>query len=301
MGKDTPTKRKVYCGPNQGKRLKARLLFQVGRVCVVNFGPDVNKLCVLLDFIDSNDALITGPEGITGVSRQKISFKRLSMTPWKLNIVPGQTDGSVAKLFESDGIWAKWLKHPQYLKEVRKQRRLELTDFERFQVMLLKQRKSQLIYRHTLKFKRTGTLKPHKDKKQVEYWEAKRKGENPTYWKKSFPDEGKSKEEMRNLKHRDGKPVTRKRTRGKTRRKKKSEKQFAANKAHQRMRAKKKAQSARKVTNKVALRKPKRKMFNVKELTLDQKKDRIRGIRKRKKVLKAQIRKKQSDAAKAQN
>merc|ERR1719445_3025462 len=216
----------------------------------------------------------------------------LSMTPWKLNIVPGQADGSLAKLFEADGIWAKWLKHPQYLKEVRKQRRLELTDFERFQVMLLKQRKSQLIYRHTLKFKRTGTLKPHKDKKQVEYWEAKRKGENPPYWKKSFPDKGKSKEEMRNLKHRDGKPVKRKRTRGKTRRKKKSEKQFAANK---------KAESARKVTDKAALRKPKRKTVNIKELTRKQKEDRIRGIRKRKKVLKAQVLKKQSDAAKAQN
>merc|ERR1712025_818588 len=144
-----------------------------------------------------------------------------------------------------------------------------------------------------------GTLKPHKDKKQVEYWEAKRKVENPPYWKKSFPDKGKSKEEMRNLKHRDGKPV--KRTRGKTRRKKKSEKQFAANKAHQRMTAKKKAESARKVTDKAALRKPKRKTVNIKELTRKQKEDRIRGIRKRKKVLKAQVLKKQSDAAKAQN
>jgi len=189
MGKETKKPvRRTFVVNSAGKRLKDSLLFQVGRVCVINYGPDVNKLCVILDFIDSNEALITGPHKITGVVRQSIPFKRLSMTPMKIKICVSQTDKTVARAMTEAGIWKKWLKHPWYLKNERKKKRLALTDFDRFKVMLLRQKKAQLIFRETLKLKEAIKNGPGTPSKKTLYWRAKRAGENPDYWRTKFRD-----------------------------------------------------------------------------------------------------------------
>merc|ERR1712070_1262068 len=51
---------------------------QNGRVCLVNYGPDSGKLVTIVDVIDQNRALVYGPT--SGVSRQGIGYKRLSLT-----------------------------------------------------------------------------------------------------------------------------------------------------------------------------------------------------------------------------
>ena len=53
---------------------------EIGRVCLINYGPDQGKLCTSIDVVDSNKALIDGPKDLTGVVRQMIPFKRLSLT-----------------------------------------------------------------------------------------------------------------------------------------------------------------------------------------------------------------------------
>ena len=53
---------------------------EIGRVCLINYGPDQGKLCTIIDVVDSNKALIDGPKDLTGVVRQMIPFKRLSLT-----------------------------------------------------------------------------------------------------------------------------------------------------------------------------------------------------------------------------
>lgn len=53
---------------------------EVGRVCVVNYGPDAGKLCTIVDIVDQNKCLIDGPRKLTGVGRQVIPFKRLALT-----------------------------------------------------------------------------------------------------------------------------------------------------------------------------------------------------------------------------
>ena len=47
-------------------------------MCLINYGPDEGKLCMIIDVVDQNKALVDGP--MTGVVRQMMPFKRLSLT-----------------------------------------------------------------------------------------------------------------------------------------------------------------------------------------------------------------------------
>lgn len=62
---------------------------EIGRVCLITYGEDQNKLCTVVDVIDTNRVLVDGPEPITGVHRQAINLKRIQLTdlkvPAKLN------------------------------------------------------------------------------------------------------------------------------------------------------------------------------------------------------------------------
>jgi hypothetical protein len=106
----------------------------------------------------------------------------------KIKICVSQTDKSVAKAMTEAGIWKKWLKHPWYIKNEKKRKRLALTDFDRFKVMLLRQKKAQLIFRETLKLKESLKNANQTPSKKTLYWRAKRAGENPDYWRTKFRD-----------------------------------------------------------------------------------------------------------------
>lgn len=49
-------------------------------MCLINYGPDANKLCTVIDVVDSKRVLVDGPQSITGIHRQVIAMKRLSLT-----------------------------------------------------------------------------------------------------------------------------------------------------------------------------------------------------------------------------
>ncbi len=61
---------------------------EVGRVALINFGPDANKLVTIIDVVDSKKVLVDGPQSITGVHRQVISLKRLSLTDVVVDKLP---------------------------------------------------------------------------------------------------------------------------------------------------------------------------------------------------------------------
>ncbi len=47
---------------------------EVGRVALINYGPDEGKLAVIIDIVDQNKCLVDGPS--SGVARQVIPYKR---------------------------------------------------------------------------------------------------------------------------------------------------------------------------------------------------------------------------------
>ena len=68
---------------------------EVGRICIKTRGREAGKRCVVVDLIDKNFALITGPKSVTGVRRRRVNINHLSPTEEKIDIRRGASDGEV--------------------------------------------------------------------------------------------------------------------------------------------------------------------------------------------------------------
>jgi len=71
---------------------------EVGRICVKTRGREASRRCVILEVIDKNSVLVTGPRSITGVKRRRAAINHLKPTERKIKIKKGATDEEVAKL-----------------------------------------------------------------------------------------------------------------------------------------------------------------------------------------------------------
>jgi large subunit ribosomal protein L14e len=69
----------------------------VGRICVKLTGRETGKKCVIVDVIDKNFALITGPKAVTGVRRRRTNVDHLEPTVEMVELKKGATDDEVEK------------------------------------------------------------------------------------------------------------------------------------------------------------------------------------------------------------
>ena len=118
---------------------------EVGRVCMINYGEDYGKLCTIVNVINGNLALVDGPKAITGVHRQKINFKRLTLTGITIKLPLNARQKTLEKAFKEANVLEQWEKSSQAKKLAKKAKRAKLSDFDRFKVMLLRKEKSKLI------------------------------------------------------------------------------------------------------------------------------------------------------------
>jgi large subunit ribosomal protein L14e len=115
---------------------------EIGRVAVVNYGPLAGKVAVIVDILNTTRVLIHGPK--EGVRRQEISLKRLTLTDFKLDIKRGIHKDNLVKAIEEYKLDDKF-KESIYAKKVEKRKlRANLTDFDRFKVMRLRQQRRVL-------------------------------------------------------------------------------------------------------------------------------------------------------------
>jgi large subunit ribosomal protein L14e len=70
---------------------------EVGRVCVKLNGRETGLKCVIVDVIDKNFVLVTGPQKISGVRRRRTNVKHLEPTEDTLELKKGASDEDVAK------------------------------------------------------------------------------------------------------------------------------------------------------------------------------------------------------------
>ncbi|CAI5757103.1 unnamed protein product [Candida verbasci] len=106
---------------------------EVGRIVLVN-----NKdLGTIVEIIDQKRALIDGPK----VQRQAISLNKVVLTPHKISLPRGSRTATVLKKFESSDVASKWEASSWAKKLATKERRRELSDFDRFKVMVLKKQR----------------------------------------------------------------------------------------------------------------------------------------------------------------
>ena len=74
--------------------------FDVGRVCVKTSGRDAGKRCVVVDLMDKNFALVTGPKEVSGVRRRRVNVNHLTPLDEKVAIEKGASDEQVVALLK---------------------------------------------------------------------------------------------------------------------------------------------------------------------------------------------------------
>jgi len=71
---------------------------EVGRVCVKLNGRETGQKCVIVDVLDKNFVLVTGPKKLSGVRRRRTNVKHLEPTEESIDIKKGASDDDVAKV-----------------------------------------------------------------------------------------------------------------------------------------------------------------------------------------------------------
>jgi len=76
---------------------------EIGRICVKTAGREAGKKCVIVDVIDKNFVLITGPHQINKVKRRRANIKQLEPTIEKVAIEKGAEDTIVEQIIDTEG------------------------------------------------------------------------------------------------------------------------------------------------------------------------------------------------------
>lgn len=74
---------------------------EVGRICVKLMGREAGHKCVIIDLIDENFVLLTGPKKITGVRRRRANTGHIEPTQYIISIDKGSTDEDVIKALKA--------------------------------------------------------------------------------------------------------------------------------------------------------------------------------------------------------
>ncbi len=76
------------------------MIEEIGRIAVKTSGREAGRKCVIVDVIDKNFVVITGPKQLTGVRRRRANIAHLAFTPHKIEIQKGASDEEVMKALE---------------------------------------------------------------------------------------------------------------------------------------------------------------------------------------------------------
>lgn len=77
---------------------------EIGRVCVKTVGREAGRKCVIVDIIDENFVLVTGPKQLSGVKRRRVNIKHIEPLDLVLNIPRGASDEEVLKAIEEKNL-----------------------------------------------------------------------------------------------------------------------------------------------------------------------------------------------------
>jgi len=77
---------------------------EVGRLCVKIRGREAGRKCVIVEIIDDNFVVITGPRDVSGVKRRRANINHIEVLPEKIEIQPGASDEEVKQALEKAGL-----------------------------------------------------------------------------------------------------------------------------------------------------------------------------------------------------
>ncbi len=77
---------------------------EVGRICVKIAGREAGRKCVIVDIIDENFVLITGPKEVSGVKRRRANINHIEPLDKKIDIKKGASDDEVLEALKNAGL-----------------------------------------------------------------------------------------------------------------------------------------------------------------------------------------------------
>ncbi|MCG2881360.1 MAG: 50S ribosomal protein L14e [Acidilobus sp.] len=77
---------------------------EVGRLCYKVRGHEAGRKCVIVDIIDENMVLVTGPKQLTGVKRRRANIKHIVPLDRVISISKGASDEEVLKALQEAGL-----------------------------------------------------------------------------------------------------------------------------------------------------------------------------------------------------
>lgn len=84
-------------------RFKKLPAIEVGRICVKTLGREAGRKCVIVDIVDKNFVLITGPKTVSEIKRRRVNINHIEPTSEKIDIKRGATDEEVTEALKSAG------------------------------------------------------------------------------------------------------------------------------------------------------------------------------------------------------
>jgi len=75
---------------------------EVGRICVKITGREAGKKCIIVDVIDKNFLLITGPKQVNSVKRRRVNVSHVEPTEKKVNMSRGGSDEEIMKALDEE-------------------------------------------------------------------------------------------------------------------------------------------------------------------------------------------------------
>jgi len=191
--------------------VKRNFSVEIGRVCLVNRGPDAGKICTIIDVVDQNRALVDGPADVTGVTRQTMSFRTLALTPMVVVIARNARPKTLRAAVTKQGVVAQW-ETSNWAQKLKAQKiKKTLSDFDRFRNMVAHKKRSSLVHRELAKLKRVPQPKRKIKKSILKKQEIARKEaeQKKKDLEKARADEArriaKEKADRENTKGKDGK------------------------------------------------------------------------------------------------
>lgn len=77
---------------------------EVGRICVKTRGREAGMKCVIVDIIDDNYVLITGPKEVSGVKRRRVNIRHIEPLDKKITIKKGATDQEIMEALNKENL-----------------------------------------------------------------------------------------------------------------------------------------------------------------------------------------------------
>ncbi|MCI4455235.1 MAG: 50S ribosomal protein L14e [Sulfolobus sp.] len=79
-------------------------VIEVGRIVVKTRGREAGRKAVIVDIVDNNFVIITGPKSVTGVKRRKVNINHVEPTDKKIDIPKGADDKTVEDKLKAENL-----------------------------------------------------------------------------------------------------------------------------------------------------------------------------------------------------